>query len=160
MPDVILRSPRPGDLGWVVERHGALYAEEYGWDERFEGLVARVVAEFVDTFDPARERCWIAELDGERAGSVFCVAKTDEIARLRLLLVEPGARGRGVGARLVDGCIGFARDAGYRSIELWTQSVLTAARKIYERAGFVLVREEPHDSFGASLVGETWNLAL
>ena len=158
--EIALRSHRPGDLGWVVERHGALYAEEYGWDERFEALVAGIVARFVKHFDAARERCWIAEIDGERVGAVFVVKQSRSTAKLRLLIVEPAARGRGLGRRLVEECIAFARAKGYRKLALWTQSNLAAARAIYKRCGFRLVRKERHSSFGYDLVGEFWQLAL
>jgi DNA-binding MarR family transcriptional regulator/GNAT superfamily N-acetyltransferase len=157
---VVLRPPGPGDLGWVVARHGALYAAEYGWNADFEGLVARIVADYAAGHDPAREAAWIAEVDGEPAGCVFCVAKDATTAQLRILLVEPSARGLGIGSRLVDECLRFAAGAGYRSIVLWTNDVLVSARRIYEAAGFTLVEEEPHHSFGHDLVGQYWTRAL
>jgi DNA-binding MarR family transcriptional regulator len=156
----ILRPHRPGDMGWVVHRHGVLYAHEYGWDERFEALVAGITAKFIQNFDPGRERCWLAETDRGIAGSVFLVQQSHEIAKLRLLLVEPDARGLGIGKRLVDECIRFARQAGYRKITLWTQQNLSTARHIYENAGFRLVHQQRHRSFGYDLVGETWDLKL
>lgn len=156
----LLRQHRPGDIGWVVARHAALYAEEYGFDARFEALVARVAGEFLAQHDPVRERCWIAECDGVNLGSVFVVRQSDEIARLRLLIVEPAARGLGIGRRLVDECIGFARVAGYRGITLWTNDVLVAARGIYRQAGFRMVASAPHSDFGPPMVGEDWDLLL
>jgi DNA-binding MarR family transcriptional regulator/GNAT superfamily N-acetyltransferase len=159
-PRITLRPHRPGDMGWVVHRHGALYAEEYGWDERFEALVAGIVARFVQDFDAARERCWIAEMAGRTVGSVFVVKQNKTTAKLRLLLVEPEARGLGIGRRLVEECIRFARDKGYRRLVLWTQSNLDAARGIYRRCGFRRVKSEPHASFGVRLTGEYWQLRL
>jgi DNA-binding MarR family transcriptional regulator/GNAT superfamily N-acetyltransferase len=159
-PRAILREPRPGDMGWVVQSHGSLYAGEYGFDSSFEGLVAEIAARFLASFDASRERCWIAELDGTQVGSVFLVRHSDDVAKLRLLLVDPAGRGQGLGQRLVAECIAFARACGYRKITLWTQSILVAARKIYQQAGFALVATEPHRSFGQSLIGETWELKL
>lgn len=155
-----LRPHRPGDMGWIVHRHGELYDQEYGYDERFEALVARVVADFIDHLDPKRERCWIAERNGERVGSVFVVAKSKRVAKLRLLLVEPSARGLGIGRRLVDEVVRFSSAAGYTKVVLWTQSELTAARRIYAAAGFRCVREESHSSFGTPAVAEVWELKL
>ena len=155
-----LRSHEPGDMGWVTHRHGVLYAEEYGWDEHFEALVAHIVADFINNYKPERERCWIAEMNGEIVGSVFVVQANETDAKLRLLLVEPRARGLGLGTRLVEECIRFARRRGYQKLMLWTNNVLVEARHIYEKTGFRLVAQEAHHSFGHDLIGETWELLL
>lgn len=157
---VALRGIGAGDLGWVVQRHGEIYADEYGWDTDFDALVARIVADWWTGRDPERDNAWIAEVDGARAGCVFCVAGDERTAKLRILLVEPWARGLGLGTRLVEECIGFARDAGYERMVLWTNDVLTSARRIYQAAGFTLVSQEPHHSFGRDLVGQHWALDL
>jgi DNA-binding MarR family transcriptional regulator/GNAT superfamily N-acetyltransferase len=156
----LLRPHRAGDMGWITQRHGALYAQEYGWDMRFEALVAEVAAKFLSNFNPRRECCWIAERDGENVGSVMLVEESSAVAKLRLLLVEPGARGLGIGARLVQECLRFAHQTGYEKVTLWTNSVLVAARRIYEKAGFRLIAAQPHHSFGQDLLGETWELEL
>ncbi|MGI5215145.1 bifunctional helix-turn-helix transcriptional regulator/GNAT family N-acetyltransferase [Plantactinospora sp. CA-290183] len=156
----LLRPLQAGDPGWIVQRHGVRYAEEYGWDLSFEALVARIVADHLDGADPRREGAWIAEVDGDRVGCVLCVRRDDEVAQLRLLLVEPGARGMGIGTRLVDECLRFARRAGYREIMLWTNDVLADARRIYEKAGFELRDQAPHHSFGQDLVEQTWSRSL
>jgi len=157
---VVLRAHRPGDMGWVIEAHGRLYYEERGWDERFEALVAEIAAAFIKNYDAKSERCWIAEMGGEPVGSVFVVKESNTVAKLRLLLVEPRARGRGLGRRLVEECIAFASAQGYRKLVLWTQSNLTQARRIYQACGFVLKKKERHQTFGVKLLGEYWELAL
>lgn len=156
----LLRPHQPGDMGWVVYRHAVLYTNEYGWDETFEALVAEIAAKFIQNFNAKAERCWIAEMNGAIVGSVFLVQQSTEVAKLRLLYVESNARGLGIGARLVDECIRFARRAGYRKITLWTNSVLTAARHIYAKAGFQLIHSEPQHNFGQDLISETWELEL
>ena len=157
---IVLREPKPGDLGWVVARHATLYEQEYGWAENFEGVCAQIVADFVNNFDPKCERGWIAERDGERVGSILLAKDTAEVARLRLLLVEPSARGLGIGNALTNACIGFARERGYRRITLWTHGVLTAARHIYEQAGFRLTSSEARRSWGQDVVSEHWDMEL
>jgi DNA-binding MarR family transcriptional regulator/GNAT superfamily N-acetyltransferase len=156
----ILRPHQPGDMGWIVQQHGAIYAREWGYNHDFEALVARIVADFLEHFDPARERCWIAEKDGANVGSVFVVSKSKTVAKLRLLIVDPGARGLGIGRRLVDECVRFARAAGYRTLTLWTHSQLAAARRLYQNAGFTRTHHQKNHSFGKELVDETWNLQL
>jgi GNAT superfamily N-acetyltransferase len=156
----IRRLGRPGDLGWVVMAHGEMYASEFGWDTSFESLVARIVADHAGDHDAAREAAWVAELDGRRVGCVFCVAADDQTAQLRLLLVDSAVRGHGTGARLVDGCLDFARAAGYKRMKLWTNHPLVAARRIYLSRGFRLAAEEPHHSYGADLVGQVYELDL
>ncbi len=157
---IALRPPRPGDMGWVVQRHGEIYAEEYGWNWEFEGLVAGVVSEFVKNFDPKRERCWIAELNGRRVGSVFCFKKAESVAKLRMLFVDKDARGLGLGSRLVRECIAFARKKGYQKMTLWTESPLKAARRIYAAAGFRIVSRDPVHNFGKRMISEIWELEL
>ena len=159
-PAAILRPPRPGDMGWVVQSHGALYAGEYGFDASFEALVAEITAKFVTSFDASRERCWIADIDGKPVGSIFLVRQSDDTAKIRLLIIDPAGRGHGLGKRMVTECISFARACGYRKITLWTQSILLAARKIYQDVGFVLVGSEANRSFGQELISETWELEL
>jgi DNA-binding MarR family transcriptional regulator/ribosomal protein S18 acetylase RimI-like enzyme len=159
-PRATLRDPRPGDMGWVVQSHGALYASEYGFDASFEALVAEIVAKYMTSYDASRERCWIADIEGRPVGSVFLVKASDDVAKLRLLLLDPVARGQGLGQRLVAECVSFARACGYRRMTLWTQSNLIAARKIYQDAGFKLTATEPHRSFGQNLTGETWERDL
>lgn len=159
-PWIFLRAPRPGDYGWIIARHGAIYAAEFGWDIAFEGLVARLVADFVASHDPARERCWIADLGGQPVGSVFCTGKDDDTAKLRMLIVDEQARGHGAGGLLVDTCMAFAREAGYRRMTLWTNDILTAARNLYAARGWVLTSSEPVHQFGQSMVSETWAVEL
>lgn len=155
-----LRQHEAGDMGWITYRHGVLYTQEYGWDQRFEALVAQIVSDFINNYNPIRERCWIAEMNGEIVGSVFVVQSSETVAKLRLLLVEPKARGLGLGTRLVEECIRFARRSGYQKLMLWTNSILVEARHIYQKTGFILTEQEAHHSFGHDLVGETWELTL
>ncbi|HWR14367.1 MAG TPA: bifunctional helix-turn-helix transcriptional regulator/GNAT family N-acetyltransferase [Terriglobales bacterium] len=157
---IILRSHRPGDMGWIVHRHGELYWQEYGWDERFEALVAEIVAEFVKNYDPKREKCWVAERNGEIVGSIFLVRKDDDTAKLRMLYLEPSARGLGLGRRLVEECVRYAKQVGYKKMTLWTQANLTAARAIYQKTGFRLMSQQKNRSFGKDLVAETWERDL
>jgi DNA-binding MarR family transcriptional regulator/N-acetylglutamate synthase-like GNAT family acetyltransferase len=156
----VLRAPEAGDFGWIIRRQAILYQQEYGWDETYEGLVAEIVGAFVKNFDPARERSWVAERNGEVVGSIFCVKASDELAKLRLLYVEPSARGLGIGQRLVKEVVRFSRAKRYRTLTLWTNDILVSARRIYQAEGFVLENEEPHHSFGQDLIGQTWTLAL
>ena len=160
LTEITLRQHRVGDIGWIIHRHALIYFEEYGWDERFEALVADVASKFILNYDPVHERCWIAERNGVFLGCVFLVKSTEEIAKLRLMLVEPTARGLGIGTLLVHECISFARQAGYKKIKLWTNDVLLPARRIYERVGFKRIHLEPHNDFGEGLIGETWELEL
>ncbi len=155
-----LRHHEAGDMGWVIQQHGLLYSQEYGWDESFEALVAQICADFINNFDPQKERCWIAEMQGEQVGSIFCTKASKDVAKLRLLLVDPKARGLGLGTRLVKECIRFARRSGYKKLTLWTNDILVEARHIYEKNGFKLVEEEPHHSFGHDLIGQNWDLML
>ncbi|USK50473.1 bifunctional helix-turn-helix transcriptional regulator/GNAT family N-acetyltransferase [Bacillus sp. CMF12] len=155
-----LRQHEPGDMGWVVHKHGLLYSQEYGWDERFEALVSQIAADFINNYNPKRERCWIAEMNGEIVGSIFVVEGSEDTAKLRLLIVDQKARGLGLGSQLVEECINFSKQAGYKKLVLWTNSVLKEARLIYQKKGFQLVKEEKHHSFGHDLVGETWELLL
>lgn len=161
-PPYVVRSHRPGDMGWVIGQHGALYANEYGWDPTFEALVARIAADFIDHFDPALERCWIAERDGANVGSIFLVKHPERpgVAKLRMLIVDPSAQGLGIGKRLVDECLRFAKQAGYQTVTLWTVDILAAARRLYQQAGFHLIDEQPVHQFGVDLVDQTWELDL
>ena len=157
---IVLRDPKPGDMGWVVQQHGEIYAREYGWNSEFEALVANIVSKYLEKVQPESRKCWIAELDGEQVGAVFVVRKTASVAQLRMLILTPQARGLGLGGRLVDECIQFARSKGYKKMQLWTNSCLDAARALYAKRGFRLVRSEPYNGFGHDLVGETWELRL